>query len=93
MAESLHEDLDRNMKKIDRTFSGYKFWEVYNSRESSYSAIYDRHASTNDNMINEDMLSAFSGFLLELLDSPPVKVRYHGMQMAGEAIYMLEGRS
>ena len=92
MKSALHEIINRRMAVIDRSFARDKFWRVYLIREAAYSALYKQPLPRQNSIFPENLPFIFSGFLQEHLDCPETIVRYHGIQMAGEAIYLLEGK-
>ena len=92
MKSALHEIINRRMAEIDRSFAKDKFWDAYCAREAAYSALYAQPERRQDSIMPENLPFIFSGFLQEHLDCPETIVRHHGIQMAGEAIYLLEGR-
>ncbi len=92
MVDALHETINRRMAEIDRSFARAKFWDAYLAREAAYSALYTHYERRDDSVIPENLPYIFSGFLQAHLDCPETIVRHHGIQMAGEAIYLLEGK-
>lgn len=92
MKSALHEIINRRMAEIDRSFAKDKFWKVYLTREATYSALYKQPERRQNCIFPENLPFIFSGYLQEHLDCPQTIVRHHGIQMAGEAIYLLEGK-
>ena len=92
MADALHETINRRMAEVDRSFSRDKFWDAYLAKEAAYSALYTHPERLEDSVIPENLPYIFSRFLQEHLDCPESIVRHNGIQMAGEAIYLLEGK-
>ena len=92
MKSELHEIINRRMAEIDRSFARDKFWKVYLTREAAYSALYTQPLPRQNSIFPENLPFIFSGFLQEHLACPETIVRHHGIQMAGEAIYLLEGK-
>ena len=92
MADTLHEIINRRLAEVDRSFARNKFWDAYCAREAAYSTLYAHSERRKDSVMPENLPYIFSRFLQEHLDCPDTIVRHHGIQMAGEAIYLLEGK-
>ncbi len=92
LADALHEVINQKMSEIDRSFAKDQFWTAYLVREEAYAALYAQSGSCKDNIVRGSLPYVFSRFLQQHIDCPETIVRHHGIQMAGEAIYLLEGR-
>ncbi len=92
LANTMHEIINQKMSEVDRSFARDQFWTAYLIREEAYSALYTQSELCKDVIVPESLPYVFSSFLQQHLDCPETIVRHHGVQMAGEAIYLLEGR-
>jgi hypothetical protein len=92
LSDTLHEIINRKISEIDRSFSKDQFWSAYLVREETYSALYTQPVRGKDVFVPESLPYVFSSFLQQHIDCPETIVRHHGIQMAGEAIFLLEGR-
>jgi len=87
---ALNDAASSRLSAIDRSFSRDEFWDAYLVRKKAYSAP---HLQVDDLQMKaaNTLPYIFSGFLQRHLDCPEAIVRHHALQMAGEAILMLEG--
>lgn len=93
LADTLRKIINLQMSEIDRSFEKDIFWDIYLTRESAYASLYMQSERHKDIVMQETLSYIFSSFLQVHLECPETIVRHHGIQMAGEAIYLLENRS